>query len=230
MPKPVDAEARPELVVFWILRDSQCSQCKADLWKGSFLVMEKGQPLCLTCADLDHLVYLHRGNTALTRRARKHSSLSAVVVRFSRARKRYERQGILVQEAALDEAQEECLSDEEVRDQRRQRDTLRRQEEDQQLVKQMTEKIQGLFPGCPPKEALAIARHTATRSSGRVGRSAAGRALEEGALRLAVIASIRHKHTEYDELLMSGLDRTNARCEVQDRIQEVLSNWENPSS
>ncbi|MGD0698234.1 MAG: DUF2293 domain-containing protein [Terriglobia bacterium] len=192
--------------------------------------MEKGQPLCLTCADLDHLVYLHRGNTALTRRARKHSSLSAVVVRFSRARKRYERQGILVQEAALDEAQEECLSDEEVRDQRRQRDTLRRQEEDQQLVKQMTEKIQGLFPGCPPKEALAIARHTATRSSGRVGRSAAGRALEEGALRLAVIASIRHKHTEYDELLMSGLDRTNARCEVQDRIQEVLSNWENPSS
>jgi len=90
-----------EIVVFWTLRDSQCSQCESDLYSGSFLILEARQPLCLTCADLNHLVYLPRGDAALTRRARKHSSLSAVVVRFSRSRKRYERQGILVQEAAL---------------------------------------------------------------------------------------------------------------------------------
>jgi len=230
MQESIGSESKPELVVFSILRDSECSQCKAELGKNSFLVMEKGQPLCLTCADLDHLVYLHSGNTALTRRARKHSSLSAVVVRFSRARKRYERQGILVEEAALDQAQEECLSDEEVRAQRRERDALRREEEDQELVEQMTGKIRGLFPGCPPKEALAIARHTAARGSGRVGRSAAGRALDEEALRLAVMASIRHKHTEYDDLLMTGLDRMDARREVQGKIEEILSNWENASS
>ena len=82
-----------DLVVFSILRDSKCIECGEELWKGSFLFMENGRPLCLRCADLDHLVYLPRGDNALTRRAKKNSVLSAVVVRFSRARGRYERQG-----------------------------------------------------------------------------------------------------------------------------------------
>jgi len=215
------------LVVFAILRASQCSQCKTELDQGNFLTLEKGQPLCMTCADLDHLVFLPRGDTALTRRARKHSSLSVVVVKFSRARKRYERQGVLVEEAALDKAQEECLSDEEVRARRRVREAARREEEDRELVREMAGKIRALFPGCPPSEALAIARHAAERGSGRVGRSAAGRALDEGALRLAVIASIRHNHTDYDKLLMRGLERSQARGEVEDKIREVLSSWEN---
>ena len=219
-----------ELVVFSILRASQCSQCKTKLESGSFLTLEKGQPLCLTCADLDHLVFLPRGDTALTRRARKHSSLSVVVVKFSRARKRYERQGVLVEEEALERAQEECLSDEDVRARRRERETVRRQEEDEELVQEMAGKIHALFPGCPPSEALAIARHTAVRGSGRVGRSASGRALDEHALRLAVTASIRHKHTHYDELLMRGLERSEARWAVQDKIEEVLSSWENPQA
>jgi len=62
--------------------------------------MEGPGPLCLGCADLDHLVFLAAGDAALTRRAKKASALSAVVVRFIRARKRYERQGILVDEPA----------------------------------------------------------------------------------------------------------------------------------
>ena len=217
------------LVVFSILRASQCSQCKTELESGNFLTLEKGQPLCMICADLDHLVFLPRGDTALTRRARKYSSLSVVVVKFSRARKRYERQGVLVEEAALDKAQEECLSDEEVRARRRVREAARREAEDQELVREMGGKIRALFPGCPPSEALAIARHAAERGSGRVGRSAAGRALDEGALRLAVIASIRHNHTDYDKLLMRGLEWSQVRWAVEDKIQEVLSSWENPS-
>ena len=78
--------------------------------KGNFLFMEKGQPLCLTCADLDHLVFQPAGDMALSRRARKHSPLSAVVVRFSRARKRYERQGLLVTAEALAKAEGECAA------------------------------------------------------------------------------------------------------------------------
>ena len=228
--QPEAAGAAAEPIVFSILRASQCSQCKTKLESGSFLTLEKGQPLCTTCADLDHLVFLPRGDTALTRRARKHSSLSVVVVKFSRARQRYERQGVLVEEAALDEAQEECLSDEEVRARRRVREAARRQEEDHELVQEMAGKIRAFFPGCPPSEALAIARHTAERGSGRVGRSASGRALDEGALRLAVIASIRHKHTHYDKLLMRGLERSEARWAVEDKIEEVLSSWENPET
>jgi hypothetical protein len=100
-----------DLVVFNILRESKCADCGKELLGRDFLFMEDERPLCLTCADLDHLVYLPRGDTALTRRARKHSTLSAVVVRFSRARKHYERRGVLVEESALEQAESECSDD-----------------------------------------------------------------------------------------------------------------------
>ena len=99
-------------------------------------------------------------------------------MRFSRARKRYQRQGILQ-----------------------------------------------LFPGCPPERAEAIARHAAQRGSGRVGRTAAGRALDPGTLELAVLASVRHQDTGYDELLMSGVDRATARDRVRDQVNTVLDQW-----
>jgi hypothetical protein len=75
----------PDLVVIDALREWTCTECGGT---GSFLFMEGEGPLCLTCADLDHLVFLPRGDAALTRRAREESGLSAVVVRFSRARRR----------------------------------------------------------------------------------------------------------------------------------------------
>ena len=112
-----DTEARPraEVVVFWIVRDSACEDCGEALGRGRFLRMEAGRPLCLACADLDHLVFLERGDAALTRRATRYSTVRAVVVRFSRSRKRYERQGVLVEEQALARAERECLSDVEAR-------------------------------------------------------------------------------------------------------------------
>ena len=60
--------------------------------------------------------------------------------------------------------------------------------------------IARLFPGCPADRAEAIARHTSLRGSGRVGRSAAGRSLDEKAVTLAVAASVRHEDTEYDSI------------------------------
>ena len=58
-----------ELVVFSILRDSACGECSKELGKGALLLMKADRPLCLSCADLDHLIYLPRGDAALTRRA-----------------------------------------------------------------------------------------------------------------------------------------------------------------
>jgi hypothetical protein len=57
------------LVVFSILRDSACGECNKELGKGALLLMKADRPLCLSCADLDHLIYLPRGDTALTLRA-----------------------------------------------------------------------------------------------------------------------------------------------------------------
>lgn len=219
----VNAAAPP--TVFSIVKASKCSQCNRELWKGELLTMQGNQPLCMECADLDHLVYLGSGDAALTRRATKHSSLWAVVVRFSRSRGRYERQGVLVQPEALEKAEEECLADADLRAARQVRDAERRQFEDVELAARMAERIRALYPGCPPDEARHIAAHTAARGSGRVGRSAAGRALDDHALALAVAAWVRHRHTRYDELLMSGQERATARSQIREEMDSVLDRW-----
>lgn len=217
-----------DLVVFEILRDSKCTDCGEVIWKGEFLVLDKEQALCLNCADLDHLEYLPRGDAALTRRAKRHSGLSAVVVRFSRSRGRYERQGILVEVSALERAEEECQADAQQRATRCRRDDARRREQDRELVARMTKAILELFPSCPLEEARAIASHTAARGSGRVGRTSAGRALESEALTAAVVAAIRHNHTRYDRLLMRGWNRNDARDTVRDVIERIIGFWRSP--
>ena len=80
-------------------------------------------------------------------------------------------------------------------------------------------------PGCPAERAESIARHTSLRGSGRVGRSAAGRSLDEKAVTLAVVASIRHEDTLYDSLLMSGVPRAEARDQVRPEIDRALDAW-----
>jgi hypothetical protein len=82
-----------------------------------------------------------------------------------------------------------------------------------------------VVPGCPAGRAEEIARHAATRGSGRVGRTAAGRALHPDALELAAVASIRHRDTGYDELLMSGIDRAEARDRVREQVTALLDGW-----
>jgi hypothetical protein len=215
----------PPNVVFQPIRDSQCSECGAGIEQGSFLLMEAGEPLCLSCARLDDLEFLPAGDTALTRRAGKYSGRSAVVVRFSRSRKRYERQGMLVERFALEKAEQECTEDADERAATRERDAERRRREDKMLVARMAQQIAELFPGCPPPEAEAIARHTAQRGSGRIGRTEAGRKLDEKALNLAVAAAVRHKHTDYDEMLADGADRVTARQRVAARVEEILAAW-----
>src|ERR1039457_4280027 len=130
----------PELVVFEkVSEEGNCSECGAELPQGAYLLMEKGQPLCLTCADLDELVFLPAGDAALSRRARKHSALAAVVVRFNRARKRYERQGLLVAEEALARAEDECAADAPARAAARARAAVVREEEDREFVAALTQ-------------------------------------------------------------------------------------------
>lgn len=100
-------DAPPQLVVVSPLHDWTCARCGET---GSFLFMEDDKPLCLRCAGVDHLVFLPAGDAKLTRRTQATSSLSPVVVRFSRTRKRYERQGLLVEQAALDKARAEIAA------------------------------------------------------------------------------------------------------------------------
>ncbi|MBU2669878.1 DUF2293 domain-containing protein [Actinoplanes bogorensis] len=217
----------PDLVVLIALRDFTCASCGQT--EADMLMMEEGAPICLACADLDHLVFLPAGDAALTRRAKQASRLSAVVVRFNKSRKRNERQGLLVERAAVELAEQQCLSDEDARARRRERDRERREVADETFQHDLAERIVRLFPGCPPERAAVISAHTGVRGSGRVGRSAAGRALDPDAVTRAVVATIRHEETPYDEMLMSGVPRDEARARIRDDIDRFLSRWRRPA-
>ncbi len=221
-------DRKPQPVVFQIVRDSKCSECGVELPSDSLLYMEAEQPLCLACAGMGELEYLEAGDAALTRRATKYSGRTAVVVRFSRSRGRYERQGILVEHAAVEQAERECLADADARAAARARGAVARAEQDRDLLARMTKEIRAMFPGLPAKEAASIAAHTAARGSGRVGRTAAGRNLDEQALRAAVAAAVRHRHTDYDDLLASGVERSLARQRVGERVEAMLDEWRDP--
>jgi hypothetical protein len=151
-------------------------------------------------------------------------------VRWSRSRKRYERQGALVEESALELAEQQCMSDADARLRRRERYEVRRASVDGEFQDRLAREIRRLFPGCPAQRAVAIAQHTGMRGSGRVGRSAAGRALDEDAIALAVVASVRHQDTGYDKLLMRGVPREVARERVAPDIDEVLAAWRTADS
>ncbi|MDE3164550.1 MAG: DUF2293 domain-containing protein [Acidobacteriota bacterium] len=211
--------------VFQIVRDSECSECGTGLDRDDLLFLDAGQALCLACAKMDDLEFLPAGDTALTRRATKYSARPAVVVRFSRSRGRYERQGILAEPAAIERAEQECADDAGERAQERRRAAEARVREDRDFTERMASRIREIFPGCPPEEARPIAVHTAQRGSGRVGRTAAGRALEEKAVAAAVTAAVRHRHTNYDSLLASGLAREDARRRVRAKVDDILDAW-----
>ena len=212
--------------VFISTKDSFCDDCGEDLGRGAWitLIKDKGA-LCLACADLDYLIFLPSGDAAVTRRTRKHSTLVAVVLKLSRARKRYERQGLLVEAQALEQAEQECLADNEARSRRGKREAARRAELDRQYVDHFAVRVRELFPRCPSRREVAIAEHACLKYSGRIGRSAAARSFDENAVRLAVIAHIRHAESQYDALLARGHERQDARAEVEEVVDRVLTQW-----
>jgi hypothetical protein len=160
-------EARSsEPLVIMASKPWACGECSAAFERGDFLTMDDQGPLCMACADLGHLEFLPRGHTALTRRARKASTLSAVVVQRSRTRKRYERQGVLAEPNAIEQAEQESLADSEVRERRRARDAQRRAADDELFVTDLAHAIRAEFPGCPSERAERIAEHAGLRSSG----------------------------------------------------------------
>ncbi len=216
-----------DLKVFITQSEATCAECGEALGRRAWvtLVENKGA-LCLACADLDHLLFLPRGDACITRRARQYSKLSAVVLEWSPTRKRYERRGLLVEAAALDQAELECLADAEAREHQRQRAAARREELDHRYVEEFARHARRLYPFMPAGREREIAEYACLKYSDRVGRQTAAKPLDENAIRLAVIAYIRHHDTPYDELLARGVDRWTAREQVKDAVYRVLDRWE----
>jgi hypothetical protein len=99
------ADAPDETVVIEKGSDWKCQQCATEGQR--FFVMQNPGPTCLACMGIADLGFLAAGNAQLTRIAKKKSARYAVVVKFSRARKRYERQGLLLEPSAIRAAKRE---------------------------------------------------------------------------------------------------------------------------
>jgi hypothetical protein len=82
----------------------KCHRCGGT---GDLLIMENPGPACLQCVGLADLEFVPAGDALLSRRVKAKSARYAVVVRFSRSRRRYERQGLLVEPQALPQAEDE---------------------------------------------------------------------------------------------------------------------------
>jgi hypothetical protein len=215
------------LKVFITAGDVTCEECHEHLGRRAWITLtgDERRAFCLACADLEHLAFLPSGDAALTRRARKYSTLTAVVLKWSRARKQYERQGLLVEEEALQRAEEECLADADARGRRREREAERREGLDEAYAAAFAAAIRNAFPGCPAGRADEIAAHACLKYSGRVGRSAAAKKFGEDAIELAVAAHVRHRETGYDRLLARGVPRWEAREATQGEVWRVLDRW-----
>jgi hypothetical protein len=205
---------------------STCGECGEVLGRHAWITLAQEKvSLCLTCADLDHLVYLPARDVPLTQRICQHSTLVAVVLKWSRARKRYERQGLLIEAQALEQAEQEYLADSEARARRREREVAQRAELSRQYVERFTMRVRKLFPCCPPGREEIIAEYACLKYGSRIGRSAAVQRLDEEAIQLAVIAHIRHAETSYDTLLAQSYDYQEARAQVAEAVERILTAW-----
>jgi hypothetical protein len=126
----------------------------------------------------------------------------------------------------LEQAEGECAADEAAREAARTRAAERRAELDRHYLDAFARRIRELFAGCPPGREAEIATHACRKYSGRVGRSSAAKAFDVGAVRLAVVAHVRHAETGYDSLLVQGHGRELARSRVAQEVEEIVDKWE----
>ena len=77
-------------------------------------------------------------------------------------------------------------------------------------------------------EYIAWKRSSCRDCGRRIGRSAAGKSLDDEVIRLAVTANVRHAETRYDELLAGGYERWDTREQAEEELQRILAEWEEP--
>ena len=222
------AKNNDEIKVFPNFRtDVTCVVCKNEIAEGEYVVLSRGNKdcTCRSCSGLEHLIFLPSGDKVITLRAKKYSSKFAIVFQYNRKRKRNERQGLLVEEDALDKAIQESEADQDARALQREKNAVRREKQEKEYKKLFADKMRELYPNMPKGREFEITKHACEKYSGRVGRSAEAKVLDEYMINLAVRADIRHTETDYDFFLAKYNDKRFAREMVQSKIDEVMYEW-----
>lgn len=102
---------------------------------------------------------------------------------------------------------------------------LATEKRDTVAIRQAAAELESQFPKMPDEDRKLVLKHGFKKHSGRVGRTNLIPLAQK--VLYAVIAHIRHTHTDYDKLLNAGATRDVAREAVKKRIQYTLRNWGN---
>lgn len=222
-------ESANQFKVFISNERQKCNSCKNTLSCKSLILLKPNKKvICMKCAGLQHLVLLPSGNVAMTRRSKKHSRLKSipVVMGWSRAKRRYERKGILLEKKAIRKAKKECRLDAGERKLRQLQRAIKAAEFEKKYIAEFALHIRKFFPFMPKDREFEIAKHACTKYSRRIGRSANAKEFDKRAVKLAVIAHIRHIETNYDEQLCDSVDRLDARKKIAKQVNEILQKWQ----
>ncbi len=140
----------------------------------------------------------------------------------------FARQGLLVEAPALEAAESACLEDASARAARARRRAEHDEASDREYAERFAEQVRQRYPGCPAGRDRVIAEHACRKYSLRIGRSAAAKNLDANAIDLAVRAHVRHAETQYDSLLVQGIDRHEARTAISSIVDGVIHRWQRP--
>lgn len=206
-----------------------CERCKRPVRLGEKFVAESEnhRGTCFTCSPYTKSAFLEPGDAAMTRRSKKHSDHCGVLFAWNKRRKRFERKGQYVTAQAIELARKECEADQEKRDAKNEKLTVKREAEDLVYVTAFSLVIRERYPNCPKNREVEIAQHACEKYSGRVGRTAHAKQFDEEMIDRAVEAHIRHQETNYENQFNKGKTKRVIRSEVKQDINEVLQKWRN---
>jgi hypothetical protein len=100
-----------EASVFALIRASRCFNCDRKLEPGVIVKLkndrDEREVLCQACSGLQAFAVVAAGNAQVTRLAKKYSPTRYLVMKWSELWKCYERQGLLVERAAVEKIEAE---------------------------------------------------------------------------------------------------------------------------
>jgi hypothetical protein len=94
---------------------------------------------------------------------------------------------------------------------------------DAALNQEAEAELRRLYPTMPAADLDRCLKRAFRKHSRRVGRS--GQMAMAKKAELAVMAHIRHQHTDYDQLMKNGMEREEARRKVMKEIFRIRREW-----
>lgn len=100
----------------------------------------------------------------------------------------------------------------------------RRQRQQEKDASDFAESVRFRFPSMPENDVQKVSRHATEIGSGRVGRASG----VDDPVHNAVVAHIRHQHTNYDSNFELGIEKSENRAEVSQKISQIYDSWLKP--